>query len=77
MSKRIIKAFRNEQGQTVVVRYDTEWQEYTCEIKGSPDATYFTDDKADALSTAEVMLKDLELSLAVEELLTTIPGQLS
>jgi hypothetical protein len=32
---------------------DTEWQEYRVTIPGNPNASYHTDDKADALSHAK------------------------
>ena len=40
--------------------YDSEWQEYTCVLlvngKRIDEATYFTNDKADAISTAQDMM---------------------
>ena len=46
--------------RTVRVRYNSEWQEYVCQlyIKGMHMRTdYHTDDKMDALQTAVVMAR--------------------
>jgi hypothetical protein len=42
----------------VKVYWCYEWREFQCKLGGVPDATYFTNDKEDALATAEAM--DLE-----------------
>jgi hypothetical protein len=42
-------------GSAVSVRFDTEWDEYQVCVKGQPKATYHTQDRADALRTAQVM----------------------
>lgn len=39
----------------VSVYYDSEYQEYQVRYRGKPEATYFTDDRADALATAQQM----------------------
>jgi hypothetical protein len=39
-------------GSPVSIYYDSDYEEYQVRIKGRPDDTYFTDDKADAVSTA-------------------------
>lgn len=64
MSTRIIKTLSGANDTKVVVKYDTELMEYTCSIPGQPDATYHTEMKADAMGTAELMLRDLELQAA-------------
>lgn len=58
---RVIKTVRSESGyHAVSVRYCSAWVEYRCVplVGGEPkpDETYFTDDKADALQTADTML---------------------
>ena len=62
MSNRIIKTLSGANNTKVIVKYETEWMEYTCVIPGQPDATYHTEVKADAMGTAELMLRDLELA---------------
>ena len=42
-------------GSAVAVYWDSEWAEYRVTLKGCPEATYHTTDKADALSTAQAM----------------------
>jgi hypothetical protein len=42
-------------GSPVAIYYDPECSEYQVRISGRPDDTYFTDDKADAFSTAQYM----------------------
>lgn len=37
----------------VKVYFDSDVQEYIVKIKGKPEADYFTNDKSDALSTAQ------------------------
>lgn len=39
----------------IAIYFDSDYGEYQVKIKGKPNATYFTDDKADALSTAQAM----------------------
>lgn len=61
---KLVKLLHSETGyHRVTVRYDVLWDEYRCtpEVGGIPqyDATYFTNDKADALQTAEVMLASM------------------
>ncbi len=46
---------------TVKVYYDYFWQEYSVTLKGSPKATYFTNDRLDALDTARAMLSRANL----------------
>lgn len=43
----------------VSVRYDTEWEEYQVRVAGRPAATYHTNDRADALATAQHMRNNL------------------
>lgn len=43
----------------VSVRFDTEWEEYQVRIAGMPKATYHTDDREDAIRTAQVMRNNL------------------
>ena len=43
----------------VSIRFDTEWDEYQVRIKGQPKATYHTDDREDALRTAQHMRNTL------------------
>lgn len=47
------------EGSPVAIYYDSDYQEYQVKIKGQPDATYFTDDKNDAISTAQLMRNNL------------------
>ena len=62
MSHCKLHAVRNgAHGTSVRIYRDSEWNEWQVRIPGAPDATYHTDDRRDALSTAEVMLRDLEL----------------
>jgi len=42
-------------GSPVAIYYDPDYSEYQVRISGRPDDTYFTDDKADAFSTAQHM----------------------
>lgn len=42
-------------GSPVSVVFDREWSEYQVRLAGRRQATYHTDDKADALVTAQVM----------------------
>lgn len=42
-------------GSKISVWYCDEWQEYQVKVAGKPKATYHTDDKKDALQTAQVM----------------------
>ena len=39
----------------VKVFYDDEYEEYRVTVRGKPKATYFTNDKRDALATAQQM----------------------
>ena len=60
---RLVKRFTSiDQTREVRVMYDTEWQEYQCQLsiagKHYPACTYFAEDKADALSTATLMVND-------------------
>lgn len=50
---------------TVKVKYDAEWQEYRCQLivdglHQGENTDYHTDDYADALSTAQAMLKEAQ-----------------
>ena len=60
MARYIIKTLTGINDATVKVYRDTDWDEYQAVIPGEPDATYHTDDKADALRTAATMLSDIE-----------------
>ena len=42
-------------GSPVSVWYCEEYDEYQVKVKGNKNATYFTNDKKDALQTAQVM----------------------
>lgn len=66
MANRIVQRLQGAYGCEVLIRRDVEWDEYTAEIAGQPDATYHTDDRADAIATGKVMLADLELQAAKE-----------
>lgn len=46
-------------GSPVSVWYCEEWSEYQVKVQGKPKATYHTDDKNDALRTAQVMRNTL------------------
>lgn len=39
----------------VKVYRDTEYDEYVVKVKGKPNASYHTDDKQDALTTADII----------------------
>lgn len=43
----------------VSVWWDTEWHEYLVKVQGKPKATYHTDDRDDALTTAQLMRNNL------------------
>lgn len=43
----------------VSVWWDDEWEEYQVKVRGNPKATYHTDDRADALATAQRMRNNL------------------
>jgi len=63
MSKiRLLKTLKGMYGVVVKVYVDTEYGEYQVRIDGSPDATYHTDGRNDALNTAEVMRADAEIN---------------
>lgn len=59
--KKISVTANAEKDKVVRVYWDSEWQEYQVHlyVKGEliVDATYFTDDKQDALATAAQMVK--------------------
>lgn len=55
MSKKRIKAPDLGPCEFIKVYWDSEWQEYSVTVQGNPEATYFTADRADALSTAQAM----------------------
>lgn len=46
----------------VSVYFDSDLGEYSVKVAGNPKATYFTDDKKDALSTAQYMRNNIELT---------------
>lgn len=46
-------------GSPVSVRWDSEWSEYQVRIAGKPKATYHTDDRDDALASAQRMRNEL------------------
>ena len=60
MSRYLIKTLTGLCAATVKVYRDTDWDEFQVVIPGEPDATYHTDDRADALRTAALMLADIE-----------------
>lgn len=43
--------------EMIKVVYDAEWSQYQVRVKDNKDATYYTDDKQDALDTAADMAK--------------------
>ena len=56
-STRLIQVTRSECGRVVArVNYSSTWNEYSVDIYADrepvPEATYFTDDKQDAINTA-------------------------
>lgn len=61
---KLIKTLTALNGTKLYVKLDKDVEEYQVQVQGSPDATYHTDDKADALSTADVMLADLDMRAA-------------
>lgn len=42
-------------GSPVSVWWDSEFWEYVVKVRGNKDASYHTDDKSDALATAQLM----------------------
>lgn len=42
-------------GSPVSVVFDREWEDYRVKVAGKPAATYYTNDRADALATAQRM----------------------
>lgn len=56
---RIIQRTVMDNGLSTVIRRDTEWQEYRVSLyaRGITLAEYHTDDKADAISTARIMIE--------------------
>lgn len=54
MKRKIAHLVEND--TTVKVYFDNDYQEYSVVLVGCPDATYYTDDKEDALATAKLML---------------------
>ena len=42
-------------GSPITVWYSEEYDEYQVKVKGNKNATYFTNDKKDALQTAQLM----------------------
>lgn len=78
MSRRLVSILRSLDDPSVIrvkVYRDSDWQEFQCEIPGNPDATYFTDDRKDALSTAAKMRDAEDLRCAVHDMITQ-PGEL-
>lgn len=63
MSRRLFGVVKPNEpnGREVKVYWDSDWQEYRARlfVNGDPHiaADYFTDDKDDAMSTAEVMTR--------------------
>lgn len=57
---RTIKTLTAIDGTKLRIRYDSEYEEFQVTVEGSPDATYFTDSRNDAESTAYVMLADVD-----------------
>lgn len=55
MSKKRIKAPDLGPCEFIKVYWDSVWQEYSVTVQDKPEATYFTTDRADALSTAQAM----------------------
>lgn len=53
MARKLIRTL--EGTQTVKVYRDSEWDEYVVSVVGNPDADYHTNDRADAVATAELM----------------------
>ena len=43
----------------IVIKYNPEYSEYIVQIVGKPETAYFTDDKTDALRTAQIMRTEL------------------
>ena len=43
----------------IVIKYNPELSEYTVQIVGKPETAYFTDDKTDAMRTAQAMRTEL------------------
>jgi len=55
MARRRIKAPDLGPCEFIKVYYDSDLQEYSVTVQGRPNATYYTDDKQDALDTAQRM----------------------
>ena len=43
----------------IVIKYNHEYSEYIVQIVGKPETAYFTDDKIDAMRTAQIMRTEL------------------
>ena len=43
----------------IVIKYNPDYAEYIVQIVGKPETAYFTDDKTDALRTAQIMRTEL------------------
>ena len=43
----------------IVIKYNPELSEYIVQVSGKPETAYFTDDKTDAMRTAQVMRTEL------------------
>ena len=49
-------------GSPVSVYFNSEYSEYIVRIKGNSSADYFTDDKQDALQTAQRMRNSIKVN---------------
>ena len=60
MPRKLIKTIQTGENhihaRTVKVYRDSDFNEFQCVLMGYPDATYHTEDKADALHTAQHMI---------------------
>ena len=43
----------------IVIKYNPELSEYIVQVSGKPETAYFTDNKTDAMRTAQVMRTEL------------------
>lgn len=67
MNKKRIKAPDLGPCDFIKVYWDSDLQEYSATVKGNPEATYFTGDRADALSTAQAMRNEYLRNAAATE----------
>lgn len=71
MSKRRVKAPDLGPCEFIKVYYDSDLQEYSVTMKRNREATYYTDNRKDALGTAQAMRNEYLRNAAEMEAITT------